>query len=584
MQVPLFRAVWATALIFGAMVRLSGQTPDSASAPPASTSVASTELGFHLPVQLDEFNVEAARLELDTEHWYYARVEGIEVISSATEGRTKWLAEELQRLTFALDQVAPGLRPRKSGPLAIIICRREDEFSRLRPKIASDEDRIADTVGFRNAHKALLLINQRPTLPWPEIDAGPDDINARLLYRESSQRLQYDLLYYLFLDFQQPELPVWLREGLARIYSNIRITDESMSVGRLGGGGAITGTPDSRYFNAALVENQLLPMQTLFDSRPSGRPSTDASLKIISRSEPAAATWATQCEAFVHWGLYGDLGRHEKQFQRFVSRLRREPLSEALFQECFQLSFKDALFALRAHIDNTRSKYDGVRSGKGQKIQFPPHPQVRDATPAEVARLKACAHALAGRPEEARTILVRAYKKGEREPDLLADLGLSDLDLGEKDRARQFLEVAAARRSRVPRAYVELARLRFAEVLARRSHAEEKLLPHQVRSVIDPLGIALTLQPQAAAYALAAEVWSLSDTLPNAEQFEGLKVGVKLDPRNHDLLYRVASLATEAGFVADARTLIELGEKTARDDIQRSRFVALAARLPKKTS
>jgi len=46
--------------------------------------------------------------------------------------------------------------------------------------------------------------------------------------------------------------------------------------------------------------------------------------------------WAKQAYLFVHFCLFGENLRYQPALSTFVSRLAREPLSEALFQECFR--------------------------------------------------------------------------------------------------------------------------------------------------------------------------------------------------------------------------------------------------------
>src|SRR5207237_10763011 len=90
--------------------------------------------------------------------------------------------------------------------------------------------------------------------------------------------------------------------------------------------------------------------------------------------------------------------------------------------------------------------------------------------------------------EQARRTLRRGHDGGSRDPRLLAVMGLCEVDAGNDIAAREFLEDAAARgQSLRPRAWFELARLRFAALEARRDGAGAGLTPAQASGVLTPL-------------------------------------------------------------------------------------------------
>ena len=62
---------------------------------------------------------------------------------------------------------------------------------------------------------------------------------------------------------------------------------------------------------------------------------------------------------------------------------------------------------------------------------------------------------------------IAPYVRGERDPRLLAALGLDEKLAGHDERARKFLEAAAAGIAVRARAWLELARLRFDDAKAK---------------------------------------------------------------------------------------------------------------------
>lgn len=115
-------------------------------------------------------------------------------------------------------------------------------------------------------------------------------------------------------------------------------------------------------------------------------------------------TWAKQAYAFVHWGLYGDQGKHQKAFITFLRRLDREPATEALFKECFKQSYKDMLFTIRGYVEFTNYKIAGVQAGKGEKL---PTPSVRAAR----------GHRGRGRSDQGRRVALGRPRRGRAHGD-----------------------------------------------------------------------------------------------------------------------------------------------------------------------
>jgi hypothetical protein len=100
---------------------------------------------------------------------------------------------------------------------------------------------------------------------------------------------------------------------------------------------------------------------------------------------------------------------------------------------------------------------------------------LQDAPDAVVGRIKGEALRLAGHGNEAHNALIAPYIRGERDPRLLAALGLDEKLAGNVDRARKFLEAASNAKVDRARAYLELARLRFAAAQATPKAAQGRL-------------------------------------------------------------------------------------------------------------
>jgi hypothetical protein len=200
----------------------------------------------------------------------------------------------------------------------------------------------------------------------------------------------------------------------------------------------------------------------------------------------------------------------------------------------------------------------------------------------EIAYVKTQFPALAPKYlEQARRTLRRAYDRDSRDPRLLAVMGLCEVDAGNDVAAREFLEAAATPAGTLrPRAWFELARLRFAATAPPTTGAAIRLTPDQANAVLTPLLATRALEPPLPeVYELIAEVWGVCAQAPTRTDLAVLEAGVRLFPHRAELVYRTAELNVRHGFTDTARWLITLGLTLAPDAAARARLEALQAQL-----
>ena len=501
------------------------------------------------PLELPKYTVTTERELPPPEAWHYARIGDIEVLSSASSTVSQSAANSLQDFIFALDIIWPGVRRDFGAPCVVVLCGRFGEFERFQPDTPVDFGLTERFSVRRSPTQASIVLDQT-------------------IIQEPITVLQRNYVNALLSGLARKPAP-WLTEGLTRLIAAVHVTENSISLGQVidpAGLNQIGGD-----FNVTLQAGALLPLPEFF--------SRTSSTAIIADS--SEARWAAQCFAFVHWGLYGDYGKHQKEFLTFIQRLDRDPLTEALFKECFKQDYRDMLQSLRNHVDFTRFKYAGVRSGKGEKIPWPAAAELREATQAEVGRLQATAFTLAERPGEARDVLLMAYLRGERDPALLAALGEGEAHGGDPIKARKLLEAAAAAKVVRPRAYVELARLRLEAARTKPEAAAGKLSAKQTAAVLEPLFTARSQPPALPeTYELIAAAWAACIIAPSPAQLAVLDEGVRLFPRNAALVYADAELQARAGQIATAESLIRHGLRVAADAGLLAKFEHLRAGLP----
>ena len=513
------------------------------------------------PIELPVFEVKDTRLLPPPESWRYAEVPGFEILSRISERETKRFVQDFLLLQEVIDVIMPGLtRGHVAVPTALILCGRGKGFDEFVPAAQTEERYGMNSLFFKNPERAAIVI---------DFAISELRFNTQEETVESDPYRSFYIEYFRFLirrQMAQPP-PPWFEEGLVQLFGAIDFTKKWITFAQIGDG---FGAEKLGDFNHILSRRAIMPMAEML--RPEG---------------PRARTryWKAQCYAFVHMCLYGMNGKYQKGFIQFLTRLSTEPLTEKLFQECFKKTYKQMALELRGHVEFTVYKAMRFEAKKGQQLPEPPPAVLRDATDAEVGRIKGEVLRLGGRGEESHNTLIAPYVRGERDPRLLAALGLDELESGRADRARKFLEAATQAKVVRARAYLELARLRLGEARTTPGAPNGQLDAAQVSSVLTPLFTAMKQPPpMAEVYSLVADAWSLSAVAPQPEHLGVVIEGVKRFPRNTELLMQATMLATKRGFPAEATALAERGVKISRDPGEQDRFRMLAAAVARDTA
>src|SRR6185436_1525062 len=120
----------------------------------------------------------------------------------------------------------------------------------------------------------------------------------------------------------------------------------------------------------------LLPLADFFAGE---LPSAD------SAAGEGLSLWQAQAALFIRWGLAGRGAPRRTALWKFAERAAVEPVTEALFQECFGLDFATARQQLTAYLPEAMREKLALRPA--QRPRLPDYP-LRAATEAEIARIK----------------------------------------------------------------------------------------------------------------------------------------------------------------------------------------------------
>ena len=386
-----------------------------------------------------------------------------------------------------------------------------------------------------------------------------------------------DYVGYLLRN-RTPTLPAWFIAGFLGLYPQMKFERETITVSA-----AEWISPGETYLLKAdpKTARPLLPCAAFLRG--------DSSANNQTREENLRV-WASQAELFIRWGLEGKGSPRREGLWKFIERSAVDVPSERLVQECFGCDYAGLGEQLAAFLPTAVRKEITLRPEAA--IRLPPL-SLRLATDGEIARIKGDWERLeinyvrqrypdlaTKYIEQARRTLLRAYDRNDRDPRLLAVLGLCEIDAGNDAGARDYLESAARLAIVRPRVWLELARLRLAEFLAAPA-AEGKLSAGQAADVLTPLFTArLQKPPLPEVYEMIADVWAECAVTPTHGHLAVLSEGVSLFPRRASLVFRAAALFLKHGHVQEASSFIELGLRIAPDETERARFSELQTRLP----
>jgi hypothetical protein len=512
------------------------------------------------------------------EAWRYTKIPGVEVLSNASDSSTQRFLKDFQMLQQVIDTTWPGMRAAASTlPTTVILYgRSEGAENFLRPKGTLVGEEIVEFEPFdpegtdnptQTRRVASRFLNDEETacivVDLQEGGAGLAD-PYRQFYGE--------YVRYLVSRLEAP-VPPWLEEGVCKLYSGVDFTDKWISFARVGTefGGRRAGD-----FNAIL---QRPPVVVGSSSKGvvagmGAFPSLAELLRADRHQLMASYKLRALAHAFVHMCLYGRGQRHQKSLFFYLDRIRGGVGSEELFAESFGMTIKKMQEEIVGYVSFTDHKQIVFKAKKGGGLLLPPPAVLREATQAEVGRIKGQGLMLAGSTDAARLELVAPYVRGEQDADHLAVLGLYELRAGRRERGRKFLETAAAGHATNAVAWLELARLRYAES---RTPLEEK----QCTAVLDPLRTAGGLQqPLLGVYELMAKIWLESPVKPPAGDLAMLEQGVQRFSRQLGFVYQTAQLHAASGLTKQAARMAEWGQRVAQTTADKERFGRLLAGLP----
>jgi hypothetical protein len=304
-----------------------------------------------------------------------------------------------------------------------------------------------------------------------------------------------------------------------------------------------------------------------------------------NQQEQRVATWRSQTALFFRWALDPKNAPAATALWRFAEGASTRAVTEASFVECFGFGYSDLRDRLSDYLPIALKEPLTIRPRKLLAVE---RFEIKPATREQIARVRGeserleipyirsrAPQFLSRYVDQARRTLRRSYERGDRDPRLIAALGLCEVDAGDDATAKPLLEAAATAGVSRPRVHYENARLKW-EACTHEIPPAQALPLNAAAPTMDALKAALNSEPPLPeVYLLLAEVWLRTDVAPTAGDLQLLADGARLFRRSTTLAVRLALLYIRAGNRAAADAILATTLPFVSDEATRSRFEQL---------
>jgi hypothetical protein len=505
--------------------------------------------------------------------WLYVNVDGTEFLSRCSASTTRHLVKAwLTGMQLVRVFVPPEFMARLDVPAVFVLYAQD-----MKQTVSAEIERELQAQAGRGESSSGARVGVAPSMRLSD-----RDMHASIAYIDESQFEAYALSVApghvgFLLRGRVPVLPAWLVEGIERSYRSADFILEPITLRPM--------IWNSRTESDALASDSTRPRAVL----PANELFAPDAWRGLEKPHPrrVQARASTQ-ELLFRWATVSGAATREA-FWKFAARAAEGPVTEEMFEAIFGFDYSELRDRLSDHLPQAVERTSRVAPGR-----LPPLPpvEVERATSNQIARIRgewerlAIGHVQRRLPQvrepyivQARRTLRRAYEAGDRDPRLLATMGLCEIDAGNESAAREFLEPAVMAGVVRPRAYHELARLRFAEL--RRGRADATSFSYtELAPIIEPLRRGVKQSPPLPeSFALLAEAWGNCEYAPNTAEFAELETGARLFVQRPGVVLPIARALARHGRKIEAATALDATVGYAMDPPTRTAIARLRAEL-----
>lgn len=438
--------------------------------------------------------------------WINLTTKNFNIISNADEGGTRRLALKLEQFHFVFSTLF-NLPLERSLPTTVMVFKHDASFKPYKP-----------------------LYNGKPANLAGYFQSGQDeniiavDISAN---QEHPMSLIYHEYTHLLTSLTPRQWPVWLKEGLAELYSSFDVVDNKVTL----------GAPISRHV-LLLRDKTFIPVQDLITVR-HGSP--------LYNERDKQSIFYAESWAFCHYMMFGDKSVRQPQMAEFAKLINQGIADDRAFAQAFKLGPAEMEKQIRSYIG--RSSYTinvyTLKSTEGEKDIA-----VRPISEGEAQSYLGNLLARTNRMDEAEALFKQAVAA---EPELARPyegLGFVAMRRNNYPEALEHFKQAATRGSKN-----HLAHYYYAQALQRQ--APGGVTPALAQTISEELRTSIKLMPGFAYSHALLGFLSLATGQNFKEGAESLKTAIRLEPQNKHFLLNLAQLQARMRDYAAAKKTLE---------------------------
>ncbi len=460
-------------------------------------------------IALAAFVLLAASPALAKDKWIQMTTKNLNVVSNASEDETRDIALKIEQFHFIFTKLF-GIGTEGFLPVTVVVFKSDSSFKPFKPLY---NGKPANVAGYFQSSTDENLIALTAT-------GYNEEHPLATIFHEYT---------HLLNSYTPRQWPIWLKEGLAEVYSTFDLKKQDVTL----------GMPVSHHV-LLLRQSKFIPLSTLFNV---------AHNSPIYNERDKQGIFYAESWALTHYLMYGNKGARRQQLVEFARLINTGMNVEPAFKQAFQTDTTAIEKELREYIG--RDGYPGMRytlsTVEGEK-----ETAVRPLSDAEVQFYLGNLLMRTSRMDEAETYLKQAITLDASLARPYEGLGFIEMRRNHDDKALEYFKQAAARDSKN-----FFAHYYYAETL--QHETQGAFNPETAKTMAGELRAAIKLRPQfAQAYYLLSFVIQAS----RGDLKEGLaaiQTAIRLAPQNRYYLLTLAQYQMNmSDYAAAKRTLAPL--------------------------
>lgn len=443
------------------------------------------------------------------EKWVNLRTKNFNVVSNADERDTRELALKLEQFRYIFQKVF-NLREVAAVPVTVVVFKNDGAFKPFKPLY---NGKPANVAGYfqRGEDENIIVLN-----------ISGDELNPMaVIFHEYT---------HLLTSHIAKELPLWLNEGLAELYSTFAVKNNEVTLG--------IPIRSHVYF---LRDQKFLPLESLFAVKHDS--------PVYNEGDKQGVFYA-QSWALIHYITLGNKSARQMQLVEFVKLLESGMEVSRAFNEAFKTDYATMEKELRRYIGN--STYQVISIGLSG-VEGEKEIQVEPLADSEVEFYLGNILMRQRRLDEAEARFKQSAALDSNLARPYEGMGFVALLREKFNEAEALFKQAVAHNSKN-----HLAHYYYAELLQRRAiDSDEGIKPETAKTIIEELKTSIKLMPGFThSYSLLGYV-SLLTGEGLAEGAEMIKTAMRLDPQDKHLAINLAQIQVRMNDLAAARKTLE---------------------------